>query len=433
MNSRFVIAAASSGSGKTTLTLGLLRCLRNKGLSVASFKCGPDYIDPLWHRQASACQSVNLDTFLASESHVKQLFARFSCNKSVCVIEGVMGLFDGYRKLDGSTAHIARLIDAPVVLLVNAASTAYSVAATIFGFKNFCPDVRLAGVIFNRVASPSHFSFLKEACADAGVPCLGYISKLPHMEMPSRYLGLTIESCHSMERFINMAAEAVDSGVDIDALLEATQCRPPQCFRAAPPVGAEKIKIKVAVARDEAFNFIYPANLLALTEHPRYDVELDFFSPLTARRLPSCDLLYLPGGYPELYAPTLEANLSMRQSVRDFAENHGRILAECGGMMYLTQRIDHCAMCGVLPLAATMDNSRLTLGYRTLRIGSSLWRGHEFHYSKIIEPHALPSIARQHNARGIEVDTPVYRYKNLIAGYTHLYWGDKDIFELWQI
>lgn len=198
MNSRFVIAAASSGSGKTTLTLGLLRSLRRRNLSVSPFKCGPDYIDPMWHKAASGSDSINLDTFLASEAHVRQLFARYASGSDVCVVEGVMGMFDGYDKMSGSSADISRLLDIPVVLLVNAASTAYSVAATIFGFKNFRPDIKIAGVIFNRVASRRHFSFLKDACHDAGVECFGYIGRISDMEMPSRYLGLSIESQHSM-------------------------------------------------------------------------------------------------------------------------------------------------------------------------------------------------------------------------------------------
>lgn len=431
MNSKFLIAAASSGSGKTTLTLGLLRSLSGREWSVAPFKCGPDYIDPLWHKTASGSQSINLDLFMSSEQHVATLFSRFSANKDVSVVEGVMGMFDGFHKMQGSSAHIAQIIDAPVVLLVNAASTAYSVAATIHGFKSFCKDVKLAGVVFNRVASPSHFSFLKDACADAGVPCFGYIPRLPQMEMPSRYLGLSIESQQSMNSFISMAAEAVESYVDVDALLTSTQYSPA-------PVEINRAtksdrQLTVAVARDDAFNFIYPANILSLTENPRYNVAVEYFSPLNDCAIPQCDILYLPGGYPELYAHELEANGSMRRSIKEFAENGGRVFAECGGMMYLTQAIDSHKLCGVLPFEATMEGARLSLGYRKIEIDGNEWRGHEFHYSHLTNPAALPSCGTQYSASGKQVSTPVYRYKNVIAGYTHLYWGDKDFFDLWQI
>lgn len=431
MNHKLIIAAASSGSGKTTLTLGLLRSLRRRGLSVAPFKCGPDYIDPLWHKAASGSESVNLDVFLSSDEHVAALFSRYSSGKSVSVVEGVMGMFDGYQKMQGSSAHIARIIDAPVVLLVNAASTAYSVAATIYGFKNFCKDVKLAGVIFNRVASATHFAHLKEACADAGVPCFGYIPRMPQMEMPSRYLGLSIESQQAMDSFISMSADAVDSNVDIDALLAAAQYAPlpyaPDCSSGG---GAP---LTVAVAKDDAFNFIYPANIAAIAEHPRHQVKVVCFSPLHDAVMPDCDVLYLPGGYPELYAAELEANRTMRQSIKQFAEGGGRIYAECGGMMYLTQGIDGHELCGVLPLNATMKGAKLTLGYRTVKTGNTEWRGHEFHYSHICNPDAVASCAIQYSASGKQVVTPLYRYKNVIAGYTHLYWGDKDFFELWQI
>lgn len=431
MNSKFLIAAASSGSGKTTLTLGLLRSLSGRGWSVAPFKCGPDYIDPLWHKTASGSQSINLDLFMSSEQHVATLFSRFSANKDVSVVEGVMGMFDGFHKMQGSSAHIAQIIDAPVVLLVNAASTAYSVAATIHGFKSFCKDVRLAGVVFNRVASPSHFSFLKDACADAGVPCFGYIPRLPQMEMPSRYLGLSIESQQSMSSFISMAAEAVESYVDVDALLTATQYSPTPVEINRPTKSGRPLT--VAVARDDAFNFIYPANLLSLTENPRYNVAVEYFSPLKDFAIPKCDILYLPGGYPELYAHELEANGSMRRSIKEFAENGGRVFAECGGMMYLTQTIDSRRLCGVLPLEATMEGAGLSLGYRKIEIDGNEWRGHEFHYSHLTNPAALPSCGTQYSASGKQVPTPVYRYKNVIAGYTHLYWGDKNFFDLWQI
>lgn len=214
-----LIGAASSGCGKTTFTMGLLRALRDRGICVQPFKCGPDYIDPLFHAAASGQESVNLDTWLGSEEHVQDLYTRYSATADMCVVEGVMGLFDGFEKSRGSSAEIAQLLDIPVVLLVNAKSVAYSVAPLIYGFKHFCPTLKLAGVVFNMVASESHYQYLQQACADAGVTCLGYLQKNPALAIPSRHLGLTITAKEEMENLISLAAEEVEKHVSIDQIL----------------------------------------------------------------------------------------------------------------------------------------------------------------------------------------------------------------------
>ena len=431
MKSKFLIAASSSGSGKTTLSLGLMRALVRRGLSVQPFKCGPDYIDTQFHAVATGCESINLDCFMASEAHVRNLFDLYSAGADVSVAEGVMGMFDGYSRMKGSSADIARLLGIPVVLLVNAASTAYSVAATIYGFKNFRPDVRIAGVIFNRVASESHYAFLKEACADAGVECLGYLKKMPGLETPSRHLGLTLTATEERERYINTAADAVEANVDIDRLLKLTEV--PDREQEIREPESDRPILRVAVARDEAFNFIYPANLRALERHPRYKCEIVYFSPLRDCTVPEADLVYFPGGYPELFATELEKNRSMRESVKEYIEAGGRVFAECGGLIYMSREIDGRAMCGGLPIVTTMTDARLTLGYRSVDFGSISVRGHEFHYSRAAEERPLQSVAQQTNVRGAEVATPVYRYKNLVAGYTHLYWAETDILKLWNL
>ncbi|MDE5878098.1 MAG: cobyrinate a,c-diamide synthase [Muribaculaceae bacterium] len=423
MKSAFLIAATSSGSGKTTLSLGLMKALCRQGLSVQPFKCGPDYIDTQYHREATGHDSVNLDLFMASAQHVHSLFNSYSASADVSIIEGVMGMFDGYDRMLGSSADIAHRLNIPVVLLINAASTAYSVAATIYGFTHFCKDVRVAGVIFNRVASESHYSYLRKACEDTGIEALGYISKNDSLHTPSRHLGLTLESQAEMNRFINIAADEVEKHVDIDRLLVRTRMTLSEKILPVIPV---KRNLRVAVACDEAFSFIYPANIKALNS------EIVYFSPLHDKILPKADMLYLPGGYPELYAEALEKNLSMRQSVREYAESGHRVLAECGGMIYLTKDIDGKEMCGILPLSTTMKNARLRLGYRKVCFGNMELRGHEFHYSQTENLANLPSVAVQFNVRDEEFKTPVYRYKNVIAGYTHLYWAETDIFKLWE-
>lgn len=216
---KFLIGAATSNSGKTTFTMGLLRALKRRGLDVQPYKCGPDYIDTMFHGMASGNESVNLDSFMSSEEHIKDIFDRYGEGKDVRVVEGVMGLFDGYDKSRGSSAEIAMMLDIPVVLVVNAKSVAYSVAPLIYGFKHFNPNINIAGVVFNMVASENHFRFLREACEDAGVKCFGYMQKNPQLIIPGRHLGLTITAREETERLINLAADEVEKNVDIEMLM----------------------------------------------------------------------------------------------------------------------------------------------------------------------------------------------------------------------
>lgn len=422
MKPSFMIAATSSGCGKTTLSLGLMRALTNRNIVVQPFKCGPDYIDTQYHRISTGRDSVNLDLFMSSERHVKELFGRYSESADVSIIEGAMGMFDGFDGMKGSAADIARTLDVPVVLLINAASTSFSVAATIYGFTRFCPDVKVTGVIFNRVASENHYAFLKEACEIINVVNLGYIRKNESLQTPSRHLGLSLDSLSEIERFVDAAAKEVGSTVDINGLLEAAMI---DC-RQMPSIVQSKRNLTVAVARDEAFNFIYPANV------ERFNANIVYFSPLHDKAIPKADLVYLPGGYPELYADDLEENREMRTAIKNFAEKDGKILAECGGMIYLSEEINGKKMCGVFPLKASMKNARLKLGYRRVKFDNFEISGHEFHYSDILDLSGLPSVAQQYNIRSEKVATPVYRYKNVFAGYTHFYWAETDIFKLWE-
>ena len=422
MKPSFMIAATSSGCGKTTLSLGLMRALTNRNIVVQPFKCGPDYIDTQYHRISTGRDSVNLDLFMSSERHVKELFGRYSESADVSIIEGAMGMFDGFDGMKGSAADIARTLDVPVVLLINAASTSFSVAATIYGFTRFGPDVKVTGFIFNRVASKNHYAFLKEACEIINVVNLGYIRKNESLQTPSRHLGLSLDSLSEIERFVDAAAKEVGSTVDINGLLEATMI---DC-RQMPSVVQSKRNLTVAVARDEAFNFIYPANV------ERFNANIVYFSPLHDKAIPKADLVYLPGGYPELYADDLEENREMRTAIKNFAEKDGKILAECGGMIYLSEEINGKKMCGVFPLKASMKNARLKLGYRRVKFDNFEISGHEFHYSDILDLSGLPSVAQQYNIRSEKVAIPVYRYKNVFAGYTHFYWAETDIFKLWE-
>ena len=425
---QLLIGAPASGSGKTTFTVGLLRALKRRGLKVQPFKCGPDYIDPIFHTRAAGCDSVNLDTWLAHD--VRGIYSRYGFGADVCVTEGVMGLFDGYDRMTGSSAEIALLLDIPVILIVGAKSTAYTVAAQIHGMKNFLPNLKVAGVVFNQVASQRHSLLLRQAAEDAGVPCLGCLPKTGDLEVPSRHLGLTIAKQNEMERWISRAADMVEGNIDIDSLLEA--CSVPYAAPQAEPE-LPKGDMRIAVARDEAFNFTYRENLESLE---RYG-DVTYFSPLNGDTLPDTDLLYLPGGYPELYAQELSQNKPLMRQINRYAEDGGRILAECGGMIYLTRALTDTDgirhdMCSVLPIETTMQGAHLHLGYRSVKMGGREFRGHEFHYSEIVDPDDLPSVAEQYDVRGNKVPTPLYRRKNVIAGYTHLYWADNDLLKLWD-
>ncbi|SHN16331.1 cobyrinate a,c-diamide synthase [Chitinophaga sp. CF418] len=423
MKPQFLIAAPSSNSGKTTLTLGLLRHLHNRGLKVQPFKCGPDYIDTKHHSLAAHSQSINLDTFMMSEGHLRSQYAKYSAGADVVITEGVMGLFDGADRMKGSSAEISILLDLPVILVVNAKAMAYSVAPLIHGFMHFNPQVQIAGVIFNFVNTESHYQFLKDACEDIGVIPLGYVPASDDIKIPSRHLGLAISGENDYNAIIEKAAAHISKTVDIEQLLTITRRpvlqRPLQTI--LPPVRT----MEIAVAMDESFNFTYAENLEILKSLG----EVTTFSPLYDFKLPETDLLYLAGGYPELFLEQLSANLTMRASILDYCANGGKVIAECGGMMYLGETLADSTgkeypMVGFLGLKTTMKDAKLSLGYREIEMGLNRFKGHEFHYSGCTETETLPKIGKVFNARGKEVSTPVYRKGNVIASYIHLYWGE---------
>ena len=427
-NSHFLIAAPSSGSGKTTLTLGLLRALTNRGLRVQPFKCGPDYIDTLHHTTAAGVQSINLDTFMASEMHIAEVYAKYASSADVAVTEGVMGLFDGSDRMQGSSASIAELLHIPIVLVINAKAMAYSVAPMLYGFRNFYKGINLVGAIFNFVNTPSHYNFLKEACADVGVEALGYFPSNPAFAIPSRHLGLHISAETHYETIIQTIAEAIPKTINIDRLLEITRAEStPIPSDPSPQLNA--ISIRISIARDEAFTFTYHQNIDVLTRFGK----VTFFSPLHDTVLPETDFLYLPGGYPELYAKDLSENVSMLESIRTYCQSGGLTYAECGGLMYLGQSITDVdgaefPMVGVLDTTTSMLTPKMTLGYRIIQWDDLTLKGHEFHYSTLEERSVQPSIASVTNAKGVPVETKFYRVQNTFASYLHLYWGDKPEF-----
>lgn len=414
MNSQFLLAAPHSGAGKTTVTLGLLRALLHKGFSVQPFKCGPDYIDPIHHRTAAGRESINLDRFMMSDAHIHALYDQYSSAADISITEGVMGLFDGAKKSEGSSADLAKQLNLPVILILNAKAMAYSAAAILYGLKNFDRVLRIAGVLFNFVDSPSHYQILRSACEDVGITPLGHLPTNPNLHIPSRHLGLNTADADTA---IEAAAGLIEKHIDLEQLLKLTQTprrQPP------PPKPVGSPNKKILIARDEAFHFLYPQNIRQLEQWGA----ITYFSPLKDKAFPiQPDLLYLPGGYPELYLETLASNKDLLSQIRTY---NGSILAECGGMMYLGQSITDKSgaswpMVGVLDIATSIQSPKLSIGYRTLHLDGAVLKGHEFHFSQAITPYPTVDVR---NAHGEPVATPVFRRPGLLATYAHLYWGE---------
>lgn len=425
-----LIAAPLSESGKSTLTMGLLRAYTRRGLATQAFKCGPDYVDPKLHSVATGRPAVNLDLFMYGAERVQALYDHYSQDAQAVIVEGVMGLFDGYDRDKGSAADIARLLDLPVVLVVTPRSMAYTVAPLLYGLQHFDPRIRIAGVIFNKVSSERHLTYLTQAATDAGVPVLGSLPRVDDISIPSRYLGLDVDDLAQIDRYADQVADLLEQHLDIDRLLAISLERKKQPHK-APTLqkNSSSAPRRIAVARDDAFNFLYQENVRQLEQWG----EVTYFSPLSDSSLPPSDFVYLPGGYPELHLEQLSANRSMLDSLRDYIRGGGAMLAEGGGMLLLCEAIvdeegTRYSLVGALRQTATMQHRRLALGYRQLEIAGVAVRGHEFHYSRILDP--LPSVAQQYNAWGDPVATALWHMGRCYATYTHLVLSEELLAQL---
>ncbi len=394
-----IVAAPASGSGKTLVTLALIAALRRRGMRVAAAKAGPDYIDPSFHALASGAPCLNLDPWAMRPATLAGLVAGLERAAQIVVCEGVMGLFDGTGPdgETGSTAELARLTGWPVVLVVDAKGQGASVAALVAGFVRHDPAVAIAGIVFNRVAGPRHRAILEAAIARhlPGLPCLGAVPADLRLALPERHLGLVpaTEAAPAVD-----VAERAAAALDIDglaALARQSRLRPEARVAPLPPLGQ-----RIAVARDDAFAFIYPS---VLDGWRRQGSEVAFFSPL-ADEAPAGDAIYLPGGYPELHADRLAGGANFLAGLRGVAESGAAIYGECGGYMVLGEALVDAKghshrMAGLLPLATSFAERRLHLGYREGRLladgflggKGARFRGHEFHYATILrEGHAEP-------------------------------------------
>jgi cobyrinic acid a,c-diamide synthase len=425
---RIVVAGTHSGVGKTTVASGLMAALARKGLHVAPFKVGPDFIDPTYHALAAGRPGRNLDAFVSGPELIASLFTHGARGADVAVIEGVMGLFDG--KGGGgeyaSTAHVAKLLGAPVLLVIDASAMARSAAAIVHGYATFDPRLTLAGVILNRVGSPTHEKMLREAIAPVRIPVLGVLHRDAVVQTPGRHLGLVpvAERRDEAHTALDTVGEVISRSCDLEGIRRLA--------RSAGPLGAEPWNpealepgppVRVAVAAGPSFSFLYEENLELVRGA---GAEVSLFDPTCDEDLPDgTDALYLGGGFPETYAEALGANEPLKERVRRFSAEGRPVIAECGGLLYLVRELDGHPMCGVLDAKARMTN-RLTLGYREARALSdsplmregTLVRGHEFHYS-IVEPEAGQRPAWELAGRGPEG----FISGSVHASYLHTHWA----------
>ena len=414
-----IIAAPSSGSGKTTITLGLLRALKDRNVAVRGAKSGPDYIDPRFHEAACGQSCANLDAWAMHRSQIRQLAA---CD-DLLIIEGAMGLFDGAPPDGkGAVADLARHLNLPVVLVVDASHMAQSVTPLVAGFINHDPDVKIAGLILNKVGSPRHETMLRSALAPLGLPVLGAVFRDAKLETPSRHLGLVQAAEHSaLEEFLSYAATQISRFVDIHGLVGLARPTPKPTHNTELQ---KKSGARIAVAKDKAFSFIYPH---LIDRWQTAGNRITYFSPLANDPVPPAEMIYLPGGYPELHAGTLSAANVFLDSVRS-ASQHSDIYGECGGYMVLGEAIMDAegvshTMAGLLPLQTSFAKRKLHLGYRNLVARDGPVKGkhkaHEFHYATTIKAEG-PALFEATDAEGRALEPMGLKQGRVCGSFAHI-------------
>ncbi len=439
---RILIAGTHSGVGKTTLTLALMAELRKRGLEVQGFKVGPDYIDPSHHTAVTGRPSRNLDTWMMGADACLESFRCAVMQADISVIEGVMGLYDGHRDGSGagSTAELARLLEAPVILLVDAKGLAQSAAALVMGYKGFDPKVSTAGVILNDVSSGKHLKFLKDPIErHCGLPVLGYMGRESRFALPERHLGLIPHGEGTVGTgFYSRLAEVLEH-VDVGRILDIAVSAPEMPAQPAVNIfhhSENQVPVRIALARDEAFSFYYEDNLELLRS---LGAELIPFSPLRDPALPSdIDAIYIGGGFPELHARELESNKAIRTELRTAADNGVVVYGECGGMMYLLETLidfegGSYKMSGVLPGASQMTKKRQGLGYVDVRSTNDnilckrgeTFRGHIFHWSTLKEVSESTTFAYEVSRPGGGTRPDGIFRDNVLASYTHVHFAGK--------
>ena len=440
--SAWIMAGTHSGVGKTTVSLGIMAALKRRGLGVQPFKIGPDFIDPDWHAKVCGVPCYNLDGWMLSAEYNRRSFRRHALNDGVAIVEGMMGLYDGRSgsSEEGSTAEMAKQLDVPVVLVLDASAMARSAAAVVLGYRRFDPNVRLIGVVFNRIAGAGHLRYLQEALgALPDIKCFGGVPIENSLSIPERHLGLTVAEQRPLgAAFVDRLGRLIENSIDLDGMLASTRIK----LNAVPEVPRKTIGpyVPIAVARDQAFCFYYPDNLDIMKSA---GAKIVTFSPIRDRSLPEgVQGVYLGGGYPELYAEALSRNQKLRAAIKHFIEAGGAVYAECGGLMYLAAALVDQAnrkhrMVGVYPLDIRMLPNIAAIGYREVVVTGTTFdaigeeiRGHEFHYSTIITGGEPKKIATAYRVKGAP-KTKVregFRYKNCLASYVHLHFGSNPEF-----
>jgi cobyrinic acid a,c-diamide synthase len=431
---RLVIGGAASGIGKTSVTVGLARALSERGLNVAVFKCGPDYLDPTYHVRAAGRSCHNLDGWMMGRQAVLGTFSRACADADIALIEGMMGLFDGASAVsdEGSTAEIAKWLKAPVILVVDASGIARTLAAIVRGFTEFDPALRIAGVFCNRLGSQGHLDLLRSSVRQP--PVLGGLPTDQALVIPERHLGLrTADEGAVPDSIFVRLGEAITQWCDLGAIIQTANAAPQlECE----PSLTEQIvptKCRIGIAFDEAFHFYYEYNLALLRS---LGAELVYFSPISDHELPDVDGIYIGGGYPELHAEALAANRSMREQIAGFAAAGGAVYGECGGLMYLSSGIttlekQYFPMAGVIPAQTIMHERLQALGYVEVEtetdsvIGPAglRFRGHQFRYSDFKPLADLKAVYRMTRHYDRRVMPEGYSLKNVVASYIHAHWA----------
>lgn len=434
---RVVIAGTHSGVGKTLIASGIMCALKKKGMDVHAFKAGPDYIDPSYHAQILRRPSCNLDTWLLSRDAILELFERRSRDADISIVEGVMGLYDGLStQEEGSTAHLAKTLKAPVILIIDARSISSSAGAVALGFKEFDRRCKICGIILNNVGSPSHYKSASRAIEKkTNIPVIGHLPREPNLTLPQRHLGLipTQEKILT-ERFIENLAKSVQNNIDLDGVLKIASSAgglphfKMSLFEGGPPPN----EVRIAIAYDNAFNFYYADNL-DLLKH--YGARLSKFSPIAATRLPEdSDGLYIGGGFPELYASRLAGNSKLKEDIRKKAASGMPLYAECGGLMYLVRRLvdfkgrSH-PMVGLFGGEVCMDKKLNRLGYvstETLEDNILSQKGrrnraHVFHWSYLKSKDNGYAYRIKKGDGSLSYDGLIR--DNVLASYAHLHFG----------
>lgn len=419
-----MIAGTGSGCGKTTVTLAILRAMQRRGIPLAAFKCGPDYIDPMFHKAVLGIPSRNLDLFFINEREIRSQIVRNIPKDGLGVIEGVMGFYDGVSGTTdtASAAHLARATDTPAVLVVRPKGQSLSLAAMLTGFRDFAENT-LCSVILNGV-SDGMYPFYRDIVQKSGLKVLGYLPPVPEAEIPDRHLGLvTADELNDLNQRLDLLADAAKNRIEIDKLLSIAQSASKLAYEAVKIKPVTKTPVRIAVARDKAFCFYYEDNFDVLRD---LGTELVAFSPISDSCLPeNIDGLYLGGGYPELYAKELSNNENMRNSIKNAINMGIPTIAECGGFLYLHDHLDGAQMAGVVHADAVMTKKLQPFGYVTLTAqkdnmlsaAQGQIRAHEFHYAKS-EDNGANFIAEKPNGRKWSC---VHASQSLYAGFPHLF------------